>query len=108
MPAEVKNLCRLADISSKSLLLEIVRLNDPAKMIALVEKMTRDGNATREKLRKESAPRKHRGRPRSFVFKYKPTTKAFNLHLTFSKSQVDRNEIIGALETIIQDLRRSH
>jgi ParB family chromosome partitioning protein len=108
MPAEVKNLCRLADISSKSLLLEIVRLNDHAKMVALVERIARDGNATREKLRKESAPKKHRGRPRSFVFKYKPATKAFNLHLTFNKSQVERNEIIGALEAIIKELRQSH
>jgi ParB family chromosome partitioning protein len=108
MPAEVKNLCRLADISSKSLLLEIVRLNDPAKMVALVERITRDGNATREKLRKASAPTKHRGRPRSFVFKYKPATKAFNLHLTFSRSQVERHEIIGALEAIIRELRQSN
>ena len=107
MPAEVKNLCRLADIASKSLLLEIVRLNDPAKMLALVEKIAREGNATREKLRQQSAPRRHRGRPRAFVFKYKPTTKAFNLHLSFTKSQVERNEIISALESIIRELRQS-
>ncbi len=31
MPEEVKNLCRLADIHSKSLLLQIVRLGDPAE-----------------------------------------------------------------------------
>ena len=40
MPDEVKNLCRLADISSKSLLLEIVRQGDPQKMVALVEKIS--------------------------------------------------------------------
>jgi hypothetical protein len=31
MPEEVKNLCRLADIHSKSLLLQIVRQGDPRK-----------------------------------------------------------------------------
>ena len=36
MPQEVRNLCRLADISSKSTLLQIVRQSDPAKMLALV------------------------------------------------------------------------
>jgi len=107
MPAEVKNLCRLADISSKSLLIQIVRLGDPAKMIALVEKIAREGNSTREKIRKEVPVVRRRGRPRAFVFKYRPPTKAFNLHLTFSKGQVERSEIIGALESILAELRRS-
>ncbi len=106
MPAQVQHLCRLADISSKSLLLQIVRLGDATKMIALVEKMTRDGNTTRERLRKEAAATPHRGRPRAFVFNFKPTSKAFKLHLTFSKSQVERSEIIGALESIIEELRK--
>ncbi len=48
MPDEVKNLCRLADIHSKSLLLQIVRQGDPQKMVALVEKISREGGATRE------------------------------------------------------------
>ena len=36
IPEEVKNLCRLADINSKSLLLQVVRQGDPQKMVALV------------------------------------------------------------------------
>ncbi len=106
MPAEVKNLCRLADISSKSLLLQIVRLGDTAKMIALIEKMTREGHATREKLRQETAARPQRGRPRSFVFNYRPPTKAFKLHLKFVKSDVGPGEIISALEAILAELRQ--
>ena len=78
MPEEVKNLCRLADIPSKSLLLQIVRQGDPEKMIALIEKLGRDGGATREAVRKETAKPKP-GRPKSFVFSYKAPTKAFNL-----------------------------
>jgi ParB family chromosome partitioning protein len=106
MPAEVKHLCRLADISSKSLLLQIVRLGDPSKMMALVEKLSREGNATREKLRKEAGAKARRGRPKAFIFDYRPATKAFKLHLTFAKSQVERAEIIGALEGIIAELRK--
>src|SRR5206468_226012 len=37
MPDEVRNLCRLADIASKSLLLQVVRQETPEKMTALVE-----------------------------------------------------------------------
>jgi ParB family transcriptional regulator, chromosome partitioning protein len=110
MPSEVKNLCRLADISAKSLLLEIVRQSDPEKMIAMVERLTRDGAvATRQRAREESAPKKPlRGRPKAFVFSYKPPTKAFNMRLQFSRGQVERAEIITALEAIIQDLRSQH
>jgi len=106
MPTEVKNLCRLADISSKSLLLQIVRLGDTSKMIAMVEKIAREGNATREKLRKEVAAKPQRGRPPAYVFNYRPPTRAFKLHLSFAKSQVERKEIISALESIIEDLRQ--
>lgn len=104
MPDEVKNLCRLADIGSKSMLLEILRQSDPVKMVALIERITRDGNATRQRLRQETAQPK-RGRPRAYVFRFRPPTKAFNLRLTFSKRDVQQDEIISALETILRELR---
>ena len=43
MPDQIKQLCRLADISSKSLLLQVVRQGEPEKMAALVEQMSRPG-----------------------------------------------------------------
>ena len=104
MPEEVKNLCRLADIHSKSLLLQIVRQGDPQKMVALVEKISRDGGATREEVRKETA-RPKAGRPKAYIFNYKAPTKAFKLQLKFSKARVDRDEVISALEAIIAELR---
>src|SRR5512145_1664448 len=104
MPDEVKNLCRLADIHSKSLLLQVVRQGDPQKMVALVEKIARDGVATREEVRRETAKPKP-GRPKAFVFSYKAPTKAFHLQLRFQKSRVDREEVISALEGIIKELR---
>jgi ParB family transcriptional regulator, chromosome partitioning protein len=107
MPDEVKNLCRMADISSKSLLLEIVRQSDSQKMIALIERLTRDGQATRQRARDEAAASKpQRGRPRAFVFNYRPPTKAFKLRLAFNKGRVPRAEIIGALEAILVELRQ--
>ena len=108
MPDEVKNLCRLADIHSKSLLLQIVRQGDPQKMVALVEKISREGGATREAVRKETAKPKA-GRPKAYVFSYKAPTKAFKLQLRFAKSRVDRDEVISALQEIIKELRaQSH
>jgi ParB family transcriptional regulator, chromosome partitioning protein len=104
MPDEVRNLCRLADISSKSTLLQIVRQTDPQKMLALVEKLASQGGATREAVRKETAKPKP-GRPKSFVFAFRPPTKAFNLRLSFTKSKVAKDEIIEALQNIIAELR---
>ena len=106
MPDQVKNLCRLADISSKSLLLEVVRQGDPQKMVALVERIARDGGATREAVRKEKEAAKPKaGRPKHYVFAFRPPTKAFNLKLSFNKSRASKDEVIEALEAIIQELR---
>lgn len=105
MPDDVKRLCRLADISAKSLLLQIVRQSDPQKMVALVERISRDGRATREVIRRETG-RPKPGRPRSFLFSYRPPTKAFSLNLKFKKSQVDPHEVISALEQILDELRK--
>jgi ParB family chromosome partitioning protein len=105
MPEEVKNLCRLADINSKSVLLQIVRQGDPQKMVALVEKISRDGGgATRDAVRRETAKPKA-GRPKAYVFSYKAPTKAFKLQLRFTKSRVDRDEVIAALREIIAQLQ---
>ncbi len=104
MPDEVKNLCRLADITSKSLLLQVVRQGDPQKMMALLERITSQGGATREDVRKQAAKPKA-GRPRAFTFNYRPPTKAFNLRLSFRKGKAERVEIIAALEAILDDLK---
>ncbi|HXT71778.1 MAG TPA: ParB/RepB/Spo0J family partition protein [Vicinamibacterales bacterium] len=108
MPPEVRKVCRLADISSKSLLLQIVRQQSTEKMLALVEQITKGGAvATREQARKAVAIKPKAGRPRAFVFQYRPPTKTFNLKLQFKKSDVDRDEVIEALEGIIKELRSS-
>ena len=104
MPAEVRNLCRLADITSRSTLLQIVRQTTPEKMLALVEKMASQGSVTRQDVRAETA-RPKAARPRPFVFAFRPPTKAFRLRLSFTKSRVDKSEIIEALENIIRELR---
>jgi ParB family chromosome partitioning protein len=105
MPEEVRNLCRLADIGSKSLLLQVVRQETPQKMTALVERSASQGGATRQQVR-DAMSRPKPGRPKRYVFAYRPPTKQFNLKLSFSKSRVDRDEIISALEAILRELRR--
>jgi len=85
------------------LLVQVVRQASPEKMIALIEKIAREG-ATRQQVR-EATSKPKPGRPKSYVFAYRPPTKAFNLRLKFTKARVDRDEIIAALEAIIDELR---
>jgi ParB family chromosome partitioning protein len=105
MPDDIRDLCRQADISSKSTLLQIVRQTDPEKMRALVEKMVAQGLVTRQALRTATAKPKSAAKPRPYVFAFRPPTKAFQLRMSFSKARVGKAEIIEALESILQELR---
>ena len=106
MPEDIRHLCRLADISSKSVLLQVVRQGTPEKMTALLEKIASQGSVTRQHLREATAKPKA-GRPKSYVFAYRPPDKTFNLKLSFGKSRASRDEVIGALEAILKELRKS-
>jgi len=106
MPPVVRKICRLADIHSKSVLLQVARQGDPQKMLELVEKITSQGGTTREALRKETQKPKA-GRPKAFVFNFKPESKAFNLRLSFNKKNASKDEVIGALEAILEELRNA-
>lgn len=106
IPEEVRNLCRLADISAKSLLLQIVRQDTPEKMTALIEKIAGQGGATRQQLR-EAAAKPKPGRPKHYVFAFRPPSKAFNLKLSFNKGRASREEVIDALEGILRELRKT-
>jgi len=107
MPEDVRQICRLADIHSKSLLLQIVRQGNARKMVALIERLQKEGSTRREarRIAREESPRKGRGRPRNFVFRYEPREKGFTLSLQFRKSEVPRDEIIHTLERVLQELR---
>ena len=104
IPAEIRKVCRLAGITNRSLLLQIVRQGDPQKMLALVEKITSQG-ATREQLRKDTEKPKA-GRPKAFVFAFRPATKAFNMRLQFNKRNASKDEVISALEEILHELKK--
>lgn len=104
MPDDIQNLCRLADITSKSLLLQIVRQADTRKMAALIEQIS-SGSLNRDQTR--AAVRKpRRGRPKNFVFKYGSRGNPFRLQMTFRKSEVEREEILEALRALIAELEQ--
>jgi ParB family chromosome partitioning protein len=110
MPEDVRNLCRLADIQSKSTLLQIVRQSDPGKMIDMLGRLQHEGT-TRSDARRLSRDGKtgkpSRGRPKSYVFNFQPRDKSFTLTLKFRKGSVSREEIANALGAVAEELSRS-
>lgn len=103
LPADVKQLCQLADITSKSTLVQVARQPDPEAMLALVEQITSDG-MTRAQTRKAAA-RPASGRAKPFAYKWMAPSRAFSLRLNFRKTSVSRDELIEALEQAAADLR---
>ena len=107
IPPSVKELCRLADITSKSLLVQIARQPTEEAMVALVEQFTRSGGLTRAEARLSASKSKPKrpGRRKAYVFKYAAPSQTCKLQLNFQKTHVDRQEVIAALEEILAHLR---
>lgn len=110
MPEDIRNLCRLADIQSKSTLLQIVRQSDPGKMVDMLERL-QEGGATRSDARRLAREGKAKaakgGRPKSFVFHFQPKDKSFSLSVKFRKGHVSREEIARTLGAVADELARS-
>ena len=104
IPDEVKSLCRLAGITSKSILLQVSRQADKNAMISFVERVTRAGGMTRAEARRAAKPVIGR-RPKSYVFSYASPSKTYKLQLNFKKSKVGKQELITALEEILAEVK---
>lgn len=102
LPADVKDLCRRADISSKSLLLQVVRLKDADQQRAFVERIRNQG-MTRDEARAARKPEAS-SRPRPYEFRYQPTTKEFSVQLRFKRSQVSDADLAAALRTALTEV----
>jgi ParB family chromosome partitioning protein len=108
MPDDIRELCRLADIQAKSVLLQIVRQGDSRKMMSFLERLQTEGTTRAEarRLTRATSGRKGRGRPRNFVFKYEPKGRGIALSLRFKRPEVERTEIIEVLESVLESLKR--
>jgi len=101
--ADVKKFCVLAEISSKSILLQIAREKDPSKMLQLAQKIAK-GGMTRADVRRNKLGKGQR-LAKPFAFKYVAPSKSYKFRLDFQKSRVGREELIQTLEEILDNLR---
>jgi ParB family chromosome partitioning protein len=103
IPEDLREECRRADIDSKSVLLAIARLKDPAKMREAIARAK--SGSTRDDLRAQKKEDESESRrPRHFAFVYKPKGGPFKLALSFAKSRVEKSELVQILKDVIKQL----
>jgi ParB family chromosome partitioning protein len=109
LPDEIREECRRADIAVKSLLLQVVRQPDVEAMRQMIREIS-EKNLTRDEARAARRTRiegKAQGtRAKSFTCKYELPESEVKIELSFKKGEVERFEIISALQTILARLEK--
>ena len=109
LPEGIRERCRRADISTKSLLLQIVRQPDEASMLRMAEDiasrgMTRDDARLARRSRLNGGQKAQSVRP--YVYRYASPAKDFKLELRFRRSKVETKEVAEALRSVMESLDR--
>jgi ParB family transcriptional regulator, chromosome partitioning protein len=104
MPDEIRELCREADIISKSLLLQIVRQPDDQSMRTMAEQIASQG-LTRDGARKaRKAFIDPTGASEPFVYRYEAPDKEFRVEVKFKRSNINAEELFEALNAAAQNI----
>jgi ParB family chromosome partitioning protein len=113
IPGDLRERAAALGVESRSALLEIAKASDPAAMRALLERAGRHG-LSRDDLRRSLRGGKRRDRPgtparrkRPYVFRFRAPDRRFSLSLSFRQSTVERTDLIGALQQILDELRNA-
>lgn len=99
IPPDVRTICKKADISAKSVLLQIVRQPDDDGMRRLATEIASRGltrDDAREVRRQEMGPRVT-PELKPYTFKYTSPGKEFSLEVRFRRSTVDVGDVAAAL-----------
>lgn len=104
LPEEIKNLCRHADINSKTLLVEIAKSKDLKEMREIIDSIASGkGREEIRKLRKE----KEKIEPKGFFFEWKEKDLPFQLKLKYLGNEKEKKEkIIEILKTLIEKIEK--
>jgi ParB family transcriptional regulator, chromosome partitioning protein len=106
IPKDVRDMCRQADVSAKSMLLQIVRQPDEEGMRRLAKQITSRGltrEDAREVRRQEMGPRVA-PEIRPYTFKYVSPKKDFSLEVRFRRSEVDTHDVAQALRSVAKSI----
>jgi len=104
MPADVRGMCREAEITSKSLLLQIVRQPDDDSMRVIAQQIAEQG-LTRDGARKARRAYIDRtGSSEPFVYRFEAPGREFRVEVKFKKADVSTEELFEALNDAAQGI----
>jgi ParB family chromosome partitioning protein len=104
MPDSIREICRNSEITSKSLLLQIVRQPDDEAMQSMAEQIAEQG-LTRDGARKaRRAFIDPTGTSEPFVYRYEAPGREFRVEVKFKKSGVSTEELFEALNDAAQNI----
>jgi len=106
IPAEVREICKEAEITAKSSLLQIVRQPDDETMLSLAKQIATKGlnrNDAREVRRQEMGPRVV-PESKPYTYKYASPDKDFNLEIKFKASNVPDSGVAMLLRALADEI----
>ena len=109
MPPRVRDTVQALGVGNKSMLLEVLKLDDEKEMLQLLERVSSLGLA-REAVRKEVKQARRRaggrGRAKPYTFSFSGPDKKYRLSLSFRQSSVEPEDLIRALEEALKRIKR--
>ncbi|HOJ26809.1 MAG TPA: ParB/RepB/Spo0J family partition protein [Candidatus Saccharicenans sp.] len=110
IPSHLRDKIKAAGLTSRSTIIEIAKIEDPAAMHKAVEaiierKLTRSDTRDLTRLFREKE-QKSEAKTKPYVFNYiPPESKAYKLRIEFKKQVVTRKELISILEDLLNKLK---
>jgi ParB family chromosome partitioning protein len=104
IPQEIREICRDSEISSKSLLLQIVRQPDDESMRSMAEQIGAEG-LTRDGARKaRKAYIDPTGASEPYVYRFEAPGREFKVEVKFKKATISPEELFEALNAAAQNI----
>lgn len=108
MPPRVRDTVQALGVTTKSVLLEVLKAPSEAEMIRLLERVSTLGlsrDDLRRELRKGSRGKGAKAKRKPYVFRFKAPDRSYQLSLSFRQSVVAPDDLIQALEQILSEVR---
>ena len=104
IPEPIRKICRDSEITSKSLLLQIVRQPDDESMRTMAEQIASEGLTRDGARRARKAFIDPTGASEPFVYRYESPGREFKVEVKFKKSNISAEELFEALNAAAQNI----
>jgi ParB family chromosome partitioning protein len=104
IPDSIREICRACEITSKSLLLQIVRQPDDESMQAMAEQIAAEGLTRDGARRARKAYIDPTGASEPYVYRYESPGREFKVEVKFKKADISAEELFEALNAAAQNI----